>query len=35
VWMVLAMRYSVTRERHAEIRRALDARHAADVAEVN
>lgn len=30
VWMVLAMRYGVTREHHAEVRRQLDARHGED-----
>jgi Na+/melibiose symporter-like transporter len=33
--MVLALRYSVTRERHAEVRHALDARRAQSISELN
>lgn len=35
VWMVLALRYSVTRERHAEVRHALDVRRAQSISELN
>lgn len=34
-WMVLALRYGVTRERHAEVRRELDARHARERSRPN